>query len=93
MIGSVRHKGLRRLIEAGDGKLLRPDMVGRVRRLLTALHAAEELAELESVSGWRLHPLKGELKGYWSLSVTGNWRIVFKWQSGVANEIDLVDYH
>ena len=93
MIGSIRHKGLRRLFEAGDGKLLRPDMVPRLRRMLSAIHAAEELAELESVSGWRLHPLKGNLKGLWSLSVSGNWRRVFKWNKGAATDIDLVDYH
>ena len=81
MIGSIRHKGLRRFFEAGDGKLLR------------AIHAAEELAELESVSGWRLDALKGNLKGLWSLSVSGNWRLVFKWNTGTATDIDLVDYH
>ncbi len=93
MIGSIRHKGLRRLFEAGDGKLLRPDMVPRSRRMLSAIHAAEELAELESVPGWRLHALKGDLKGSWSLSVSGNWRLVFTWNKGTATDIDLVDYH
>ena len=93
MIGSIRHKGLRRFFEAGDGKLLRADMVPRLRRMLSAIHAAEELAEPESVSGWRLHALKGNLKGLWSLSVSGNWRLVFKWNRGAATDIDLVDYH
>lgn len=93
MIGSVRHKGLRRLVEAGDGKLLQADMVARLRRMLSAIHVAEELAELESVPGWRLHPLKGDLKGFWSLSVSGNWRLVFKWDNGTATDLDLVDYH
>ena len=93
MIGSIRHKGLRRLFEAGDGKLLRSDMVPRLRRMLSAIHAAEELAELESVAGWRLHALKGNLKGLWSLSVSGNWRLVFRWDKGIATDIDLVDYH
>jgi proteic killer suppression protein len=93
VIGSIRHKGLRRLFEAGDGKSLRADMVPRLRRMLSAIHAAEELAELESVSRWRLHPLKGSLKGLWSLSVSGNWRLVFKWNKGAATDIDLVDYH
>jgi toxin HigB-1 len=93
MIGSIRHKGLRNFVESGDAKLLRPDLVSRVRRLLTALNAAEELTQLETVSGWRLHALKGDLKGYWSLSVSGNWRIVFRWRDGVADDIDLVDYH
>jgi toxin HigB-1 len=93
VIGSIRHKGLKRLFEASDAKLLRPDLVQRLRRLLSALHAAEGLAELETVPGWRLHPLKGDLKGYWSLSVSGNWRLVFAWDKSVASDLDLVDYH
>ena len=93
MIGSVRHKALRRLVEEGDGKGLPPEMLNRLKRLLSALHAADELASLETVPGWRLHPLKGDLIGYWSLSVSGNWRLVFKWQNGTANDLDLVDYH
>lgn len=68
-------------------------MVARLRRMLSAIHVAEELAELESVPGWRLHPLKGDLKGFWSLSVSGNWRLVFKWDNGTATDLDLVDYH
>jgi toxin HigB-1 len=93
VIVSIRHKGLRRFFEAGDGRLLRPDMVPRLRRMLSAIHAAEELAELESVPGWRLHALKGDLKGFWSLSVSGNWRLTFMWNKGAATDIDLVDYH
>ena len=93
MIGTVRHKALRRLVEEGDGKGLSPDMLSRIKRMLSALHAANDLALMETVAGWRLHPLKGNLAGYWSLSVSGNWRLVFKWQDGTANELDLVDYH
>ena len=93
MIGSMRHKALRRLVESGDGKGLPPEMLSRLKRLLSALHAADDLKPLETISGWRLHPLKGELVGYWSLSVSGNWRLIFKWQNGTANELDLVDYH
>ncbi len=93
MITSFRHKGLRKFFEEGDAKLLRPDWVPRLRRLLTVLHAAESLAVLETVPGWRLHALKGDLKGFWSLSVSGNWRIIFRWVDGEASDVDLVDYH
>ena len=96
MIGFVRDKALQRLVEQGDGKGLPPEMLNRLNRLnrmLTTLHAADDLKLLETVPGWRLHALKGELSGYWSLSVSGNWRLIFKWQDGSASELDLVDYH
>ena len=93
MIRTVRHKALRRLVEEGDSKGLSPEMLSRIKRMLSALHAADDIALMETVAGWRLHPLKGNLSGYWSLSVSGNWRLVFKWQDGTANELDLVDYH
>jgi proteic killer suppression protein len=93
VIGSVKHKALRRYIEMGDRQGLPPDCVARLKRLVSALGAAESLDELETVPGWRLHPLKGELKGFWSLSVTGNWRLIFSWSNGRAEDLDLVDYH
>ncbi|HEY5364091.1 MAG TPA: type II toxin-antitoxin system RelE/ParE family toxin [Aestuariivirga sp.] len=93
MIATVRHKALRRLFETGDGKGLPPEMLKRLKRMMTTLNAADDLKLLESFSGWRLHPLKGDLDGYYSLSVSGNWRLIFKWHDGVADEVDLVDYH
>jgi toxin HigB-1 len=93
MIGSVRHKALRNFFEDGTSKGLSADHVPRLRRMLTVLHATDTLKELESFPGWRLHALKGDMQGYWSMSVSGNWRLIFKWQDGVAEELDLVDYH
>ncbi len=46
-----------------------------------------------SLHSYRLHPLKGELKGFWSITVSGNWRIIFRFDSGNAFDVDLVDYH
>lgn len=93
MIGSVRHKALRNFFEAGTTKGLAEDHAARLRRMLTALHAADDLKQLETMPGWRLHALKGDMLGYWSMSVSGNWRLIFKWQDGIAEELDLVDYH
>jgi plasmid maintenance system killer protein len=47
------------------------------------------------LSGWKLHPLKGNLKGFWSLAVTGNWRLIFRYDEDMntAGDIDLIDYH
>jgi toxin HigB-1 len=93
VIGSIRHKALRKFFEDGTSTGLSADLVPRLRRMLTALNAAEEVKQLETFPGWRLHALKGDKLGTWSLSVSGNWRLIFKWHDGVAQELDLVDYH
>jgi proteic killer suppression protein len=53
---------------------------------------AEEVKAL-SLPGWNLHPLKGQLKEFWSVKVTGNWRIIFRFEGGNALDVNLVDYH
>ncbi len=93
MIGFVRHKALRRFLEDGNAKGLSAELVPRLFRMLSALQATDDLAQLGTVPGWRLHALSGDLSGYWSLSVSGNWRLVFKWRDGTAEDLDLVDYH
>lgn len=92
MIRTFRHKGLRRLFERGDTFGVRPDMVPRLRTLLTALDRAESLVELD-LPGARLHPLRGAREGFWSVRVTANFRIVFQFEDGDAWFVDLVDYH
>lgn len=67
-------------------------MLRRVEEILSILDAAEAISDLD-IPGYRLHPLTGSLKGYWSLRVTGNWRIVFRFEDGAAWDVDLVDYH
>jgi proteic killer suppression protein len=51
------------------------------------------LEDIDVLPGMRLHPLKGDLAGRWSVSISGNWRITFRFEAGVASEVDLVDYH
>ncbi|MBC8036210.1 MAG: type II toxin-antitoxin system RelE/ParE family toxin [Rhizobiales bacterium] len=93
MIRSVRHKALNRFFLEGETRGIAPDLIARLRLMLSALHAADSLDELGSVPGWRLHKLKGELRHYWSLSVSGNWRLIFRFSNGVADDVDLIDYH
>ena len=93
MIASFRHKGLQRLFEHDDGRKIQPDLVPRLRRILIALDTAEQVIELRLFPGWRLHRLKGELQGYWSVSVSGNWRVIFRFEEGDALDVDLMDYH
>lgn len=72
---------------------IRDSQVPRLRRILIMLDTAEQIAELRLFPGWRLHRLKGELQGYWSISVSGNWRVIFRFEEGDALDVDLVDYH
>ena len=92
---SIRHKGLRQLLEAGNAKGLPPSMADKLRKLLLAVETAETLDQLGRFPGWKLHPLKGGLKDYWSLTVTGNWRLVFRYseETNTASDNVLIDYH
>jgi len=95
MILHFRHKGLRQLYEDGSAEGVPSGMADKLRKLLFALETAETLEQLRRFPGWKLHPLKGNLKGSWSLTVTGNWRLVFRYdeQANTASDIDLIDYH
>jgi proteic killer suppression protein len=90
-----RHKGLKQLYEDGNAKGVPPAMVGKLSKLLFALETAETLDQLSRFPGWKLHPLKGDRRGSWSLTVTGNWRLIFRFdeQTKSASDIDLIDYH
>ena len=91
----LRHKGLRQLFEDGNAKGLPSAMADKLRKLMLALETAETLEQMNRFPGWKLHPLKGELKGLWSLSVTGNWRLIFRYDesTNTASDLDLIDYH
>ena len=86
------HRGLRRLYIRGDARQLDPRLVPRIRRVLLLLDEATETHHLD-LPGFRLHSLKGDRSGQWSVSVTANWRIVFRIADGEAVDVDLVDYH
>ena len=86
------HKGLWRFYERGDARGLNAAHVARVRRLLTALQDASSPQDM-ALPGCRLHQLTGDRRGQWSVRVSGNWRIVFRFVDGVAVDVDLIDYH
>ena len=90
-----RNKGLRQLHEIDSAKGLPPSMVDKLHKLLFAIEAADTIDQLGRFPGWKLHPLKGDLRGFWSLTVTGNWRVIFRYDetTNTASEIDLIDYH
>jgi len=89
----VRHRGLRRLIEADDGRGIRPDLLRRVRNILAVLVSAEDIAGVTGPPGWRIHQLTAGRAGTWSISASGNWRITFDLAEGEIVDLDLEDYH
>jgi proteic killer suppression protein len=92
LIESFRHKGLRLLFETGERRLLNPQHIERIENILGMIHAAEDIKGID-VPGCRLHARSGNLKGFWSVTVRSNWRIIFRFDGGKAFDVDLVDYH
>lgn len=92
MIQSFRHKGLRTFFESGSVAGVQPQHAKRVRMLLTALDTAQSLEDMD-IPGFRLHPLKGDERGRWSVWVNGNWRLTFEFRDGHAYVLDYEDYH
>jgi proteic killer suppression protein len=92
-IASFRHKGMRRVFEDDDARGVPTMHASKIRRILLALREATEVSDMGLYPDWRLHPLKGDLHGSWSVTVTGNWRIVFRFNDGKAFDVDLIDYH
>lgn len=92
MIRKIRHKGLERLYEDDDPRGVSPPMAAKLRQILTLLDNAEEPDHMR-LPGLRLHPLKGDRRGQWAVWVTGNWRVVFRFEDHHVTDVDLVDYH
>jgi proteic killer suppression protein len=92
MIKSFRHRGLQRLYERGDRSRIDPTLVDKVETALGLLDVAETPAAV-NLPGYRLHPLRGDLRGFWSIRVSGNWRIIFRFDDRDVCDVDLVDYH
>ena len=90
-----RHKGLRQLHTEDNARGVPPAMADKLRKLLFALETSNNIDQMGRFPGWRLHPLKGNLKDSWSLTVTGNWRLIFRYdeETNTACDIDLIDYH
>jgi len=92
MIQSFRHKGLRKFFESGSAAGIQPHHAKRLRMQLTALDTAQSIEDM-NIPGFRLHPLKGEERGRWSVWVNGNWRLTFEFKEGHAYLLDYEDYH
>jgi proteic killer suppression protein len=92
MIESFKRKGLRQLFESDNARGVSTEHVRKIKQILATLHAAETI-EAMRLPTFGLHPWKGDLKGFWAVTVRANWRIIFRFESGKAFDVDLVDYH
>lgn len=92
MIQSFRHKGLERLFRESDHRGVDANLADKLLRRLDALDTARVVEDLD-IAGWGLHALKGDKAGRWSLKVSGNWRLTFRFDAGDASDVNLEDYH
>jgi proteic killer suppression protein len=92
MIKSFRHAGIEKFFKTGSNVGIQPVHAAKHSIQLYALDAAKSPADLNT-PGWRFHPLKGTLKGHWSVRVNGNWRLIFRFEAGDAILVDYQDYH
>jgi len=92
MIQSFKHKGLEKFFTTGSKAGIQPAHATKLLEQLSLLNAAERIGNMD-VEGWDLHPLKGTLKGHWSIKVNGNWRLTFRFDETNAEVVDYQDYH
>lgn len=92
MIINFKHKGLKQYFLKGDHKGLNPDNLLKIRRILFDLQTARQINDMNQPA-YSLHKLKGELKDCWAVSVSGNYRIVFKFKNNDVFDVDYIDYH
>ena len=91
-IKSIKHKGLRLFYEKDDSSKLNPDHITKIGAILTRLDTMEEIEDM-NFPGSNLHKLSGDLAGYWSVKVSGNYRVVFNFEGGFVYDVDYLDYH
>ena len=92
MIVSFKHKGLRTLFEQDDARRVKSDQVDRLRLILSALDQSSDVQDMNQPT-FRLHPLKGNRRGVWAVTVRANWRVTFRFVGDDAHDVDLEDYH
>lgn len=92
MIVSFRHRGLRDLYRGRTARRVAPTHIRRLNRILTVLDQSDSIRAID-VPGFRFHRLSGQLSEYYSITVSGNWRVTFRFEDGHVYDVDYVDYH
>lgn len=92
MIKSFKHKGLKKLYDTGSRPGINPKHVKRLRLILARLDASLSPQDM-NLPGLELHSLKGSYEGFWAVSVSGNWRVIFQFEENNVFDVDYLDYH
>jgi proteic killer suppression protein len=92
MIKSFRHRGLKALYDGRTARRVAPEHVEKLRDILAVLDRSRRPQDMD-LPGFRLHPLRGELQGHWAVSVSGNWRVTFRFEDDEPVDVDYLDYH
>jgi proteic killer suppression protein len=92
MILKIRHKGLKKLHATGSAAKVNPDHADKLRRILFRLEASAEPSDMD-LPGYSLHALKGDYAGFYAVKVSGNWRVIFRFEGPHATDVDYLDYH
>lgn len=92
MIESFKHKGLKRLFQQGEAQGINSELLEKLENILFVLNRVRRPEDM-NLPGFKLHRLKGDLKGFWSVTVRANWRVIFRFEAGDAYDVDLIDYH
>jgi len=92
MLGSFKHRGLKRFFERDDPRRFPPELVEKIRLILGELNTAQVVEDL-NVHSFNLHPLTGDRRDEWSITVRANWRITFRFDHGLALDVNFEDYH
>ena len=92
MIKSFTHKGLEKFFKTGSLVGIQSIHAKRLRLILALLNSAEQLNDMDAPA-LRLHALKGDKEGFWSVTVQANWRVIFRFENGDVHVVDYLDYH
>jgi toxin HigB-1 len=92
MIKKFKHKGLKKLYDMGSQQGIKPEHFKRLRLILARLDASQSPQDM-NLPGLDLHQLKGSFKDFWSVSVSGNWRVIFRFENNNPIDVDYLDYH
>ena len=92
MIASFRHRGLKALYDGRTARRVAPEHVQKLRDILAVLDRSRRPQDVD-IPGFRLHPLRGRLKGHYAVAVSGNWRVTFRFEEGDVVDVDYLDYH
>lgn len=92
MIQKIRHKGLKKLYQNDSAAKVNPDHADKLRRILGVLDQASRPEEVD-LPGFRLHSLKGDYDGFYAVEVSGNWRVIFRFDGDQVTDVDYLDYH